>query len=250
MKAHILKAHILFTLVCGLSAFCTIPLLAAEPWTSDYAMLLKKYATPKGVRYKAWKADANDHARLTSIAEQIAKKGPSSQARDARLAYYMDAYNIWTLKGVLDAYPIKSVRDIAPLFGFFTQPRIKVGGETMSLNKLEKEIIIKGFKEPRIHFAINCASASCPPLLPEPWTAGNLNARLDAATAEFINANPLGLSVKGDKVRLSKIFDWYKADFQPAGGAVKYVNRYRTQALPEGIKVEFQNYDWALNETR
>ncbi len=245
-----MKQNILPALICGLCALCAPSIRAAEPWTADYAALLRKYATPKGVRYKAWKANAGDLTKLTSIAEQIGQSGPSSKARDARLAYYMDAYNIWTLKGVLDAYPIKSVRDIAPLFGFFTQPRIRVAGEKMSLNKLEKEMIIKEFKEPRIHFAINCASASCPPLLPEPWTSGKINARLDAATSEFVNNNPLGVTVKGDKARLSKIFDWYKADLQPAGGAVKYINRFRKQALPEGIKVEFQDYDWALNETR
>lgn len=239
-----------------LLALLLLPLTAAPAaesaggWQRSYAALLAKYVGPKGVRYAEWKANAADVAALNAVTEGIAAdKLPGG--RDEKLAFDINAYNAWTLKGVLDAYPIKSVRDVAPLFGFFTRSNITVAGERTSLNNLEKKVIIPTFKEPRVHFALNCASRSCPPLRPEPYTGGSLGGQLDEQATGYLNTNPLGLKVEGkEKVEASQIFEWYAKDFEPAGGAVAFINRYRKEKLPEGVKVGFQKYDWSLNEAR
>ena len=238
-----------------LVALLVLPVVAAAPatdpgWRKAYGELLAKYAGPKGVRYAAWKANAADVAALGAVTEGMAKE-PLPSGRDEKLAFYLNAYNAWTLRGALDAYPLKSVRDVAPLFGFFTRSNITVAGERTSLNNLEKKTIIPTFQEPRVHFALNCASRSCPPLRAEPYAGNGLGTQLDEQATGYLNANPLGVKAGGgNEVALSQIFEWYAKDFAPAGGAVPFINRYRRDKLPDGVKVTFQKYDWSLNEAR
>ena len=227
---------------------------AAEPaspsWRKAYGELLARYSTPGGVRYAAWKANAADVQALDSVTDGIARdKLPGG--RDEKLAFYLNAYNAWTLRGALEAYPLKSVRDVAPLFGFFTRGNVTVAGERTSLNNLEKKTIIPTFQEPRVHFALNCASRSCPPLRAEPYAGNGLGAQLDEQATGYLNTNPLGVKPEnGGKVALSQIFEWYAKDFAPAGGAVPFINKYRREKLPADVKVTFQKYDWSLNEAR
>lgn len=242
MKWTLLPALLLGMTLTGLRA--------AEPWEAAYATLLNKYATPQGVRYAAWKQSAADLEALAALTRQIASSGPTTPGRNGQLAYLTNAYNIWTLHGVLEKYPIESVRDVAPLFGFFTQSRITVAGEKMSLNKLEKEHILKKFQEPRVHFALNCASVSCPPLRAEPYTASRLDAQIDDATRHFLNTNPHALqpSKEGGRLMVSMLFDWYAADFKTSGGPAAFINRHRTAKIREGTKLGYLEYDWNLND--
>jgi hypothetical protein len=223
----------------------------AQSWTEDYNRLLGKYVTPSGVKYAAWKANAEDVAALGKVTAAIAKSGPGGD-RNAKLTYYINAYNANILAGVLEKYPLKSIRDIAPLFGFFTKSSITVNGEKMSFNHLEKDIV-RPMKEPRVHFALNCASASCPPLRPKAYTAAKLDSELDQVTAPFVNSNPKGVRVSdgGKKADISMIFDWYKEDFQPAGGPVAFINKYRPKSpLAADAKISYQEYDWSLNAAK
>ena len=219
----------------------------ADSWTEDYNRLLAKYVTPNGVKYAAWHENAQDRAALGKVVDDIAKEKPSG-GKDEKLAFYINAYNANILNGVLEKYPVKSVRDIAPLFGFFTQNRITVAGEKMSFNHLEKEII-HGFGEPRMHFVLNCASASCPPLLDKAFTADNLHEEMDRAASAFLNKNKRGVETSDDgkKAEVSKIFDWYGGDFQASGGVPAFINKYRKPPLPADAKITFQGYDWSLN---
>lgn len=221
---------------------------AVEPWEADYGRLLAKYVTPAGrVKYAEWKASAADLAALQKITDQIGSGGPTDSSHDGRFAFYINAYNAWMLRQVLDHYPIKSVRDIAPLFGVFTAPRIMLGGKKVSLNHLEKQILIPEFKDLRVHFAINCASGSCPPLLNVPFTATKLNAQLDAQTKAF--ANHGAVQGSGDQLQFSKIFDFYAADFKAGSGdAIAFLNKYRATPIPAGTKISYLDYDWSLNE--
>ena len=220
----------------------------AAAWTEDYNRLLGKYVTAHGVKYAAWKANAADMAALGKVVGDIAQEKPEG-SKEEKLAFYFNAYNANILNGVLEKYPTKSVRDIAPLFGFFTQSRITVSGEKMSFNHLEKDII-HGFGENRMHFALNCASASCPPLLNHAWTAGNLNADLDKSASAFLNNNKYGVEVTdgGKSAAISKIFDWYAGDFGGAGpGVLAFINKYRKPPLAADTKVTIQEYNWSLN---
>lgn len=222
---------------------------AAEPWEPEYARLLTKYVTAAGnVKYNDWKASGADVAALQEITDQIGRGRPSDSSRDGRLAFHINAYNTWMLRLVLDAYPIKSVRDISPSFGVFTGSQIVVGGKKVSLNYLEKELLIPEFKDPRIHFAINCASTSCPPLLNAPYTAAKLNQQLDVQTRAFANRAAGGVKISGRRVQFSKIFEWYAADFKASGGVIAFLNKHRTELIPVNAKLSHFDYDWSLNE--
>ncbi len=220
---------------------------ADAPWTETYADLLKRYVTPEGnVRYQAWKANGADLRRLNQVVQGIAGADLGRMNRAEQLAFYLNAYNAWILHEALEKYPTKSVKDL--LFTFFLSNRLTVAGEKMSFNRLEKDIIRRKFDEPLIHFALNCASQSCPPLLDEPYRAGNLKATMEKQTRAFVNS-PRGVVVDGKTARLSKIFDWYKEDF-PKGDVLGFVNKWRNKPIPAGAKIEYQDYDWGLNAAR
>jgi hypothetical protein len=240
-------------LCLGLALLTFSPLhLSAEPWEADYTLLLQKYVRKDGVNYRAWHENTQDRQKLDTIIDSIRSRGPAQSDPQSMISYHINSYNAWVLKGVLDAYPINTVRDIAPLFGFFTSKRIEVAGKKMSLNHLEKELLLKQFKDPRIHFAVNCASFSCPPLLNQAYTAKELNLQLNQATREFLNQNPEALVFGNEpnQVKLSSLFDWYASDFKAAGGVIPFLNQYRTQPLNPKSKISYLKYNWNLNESR
>jgi hypothetical protein len=241
--------RIILVLLC-LWSLVFSPLRAG--WEDDYASLLKKYATPAGVGYARWKANADDLGKLEGIAAAIQKRELAGKNSPEEKAFLINAYNIWVLTGVLQAFPIQSVKDIAPDFGFFSQDRIVLASQKTSLNTLEKKMLLQTYKDPRIHFAVNCASRSCPPLLAEPYQAGKLEAQLDGATRTFLQDNPEALQIAADRGswKVSSLFDWYAGDFAAAGGAVAFIRKYRTDAVPETVKPAFLPYDWSLNEVR
>jgi hypothetical protein len=192
-----------------------------------------------------------------------------------RLAYWINAYNASVIKGVLEYYPIDSVADVKPpplLFffpdksGFFLFQRFTYGGQETSLYYLENEVIRLRFQDPQFHFALNCASSSCPELPPEPFYPERLDQQLDREARKFINDER---NVRFDPLtrtlHLSSIFNWYEEDFTgwlKAQGAsaeptlVDYVLRYLEQpardALAEqsDIAIQFFEYDWGLNDSR
>ncbi len=220
-------------------------------WQKDYDALLKKYVSGGGVRYAAWKASAPDMAALDKVVAAIGAENPSALGRNDKLAFYINAYNAWIIHLVLEKYPIKSVRDYAALFGIFTGKNIQLGGEKISLNHLEKDLVLKGIGEARAHFALNCASRSCPVLIPAAYSGATLDKVLDERSKAY-TTNPLGVSTgkDGKSASLSSIFKWNDGDFKAAGGPVAFINKYRPTPLPADVKVEFQDYDWSLNEAK
>lgn len=218
-------------------------------WGQTYAQLLGKYVSPSGVRYSAWKSNAADVQAMQSVVDAIASANVSAMPRQEQLAFYVNAYNAWILHEALAKYPTRSVKDA--LFTFFTGQRIKVGGESMSFNHLEKDVIRSKFGEPRVHFALNCASRSCPPLAAQPFTAGNLDSQFEKLAKAFVNSDKgVRVSADGKSAELSKVFDWYKDDFQREGGAVAFINKRRTSPVPANAKITYQEYDWSLNEAK
>lgn len=221
---------------------------ASENWSESYDRLLKKYVTPSGVRYAAWKGNAGDLQELERVVQGIGAANVNSLGRNEQLAFYINAYNAWILHEALEKYPTKSVKDT--FFTFFTSKRIKVAGQETSFNALEKETIRSKFADPHVHFALNCASQSCPPLNPEAFRAGNLDAQMEKLARNFINS-PKGVAYQegAKSAELSKIFDWYKDDFKE-GGPLAFINKRRTKPLPNDIKISYQDYDWSLNEAK
>jgi len=218
----------------------------SDSWVERYDRLLKKYVTPTGVKYAAWKSNGNDLEELQKVINAIGTASPESMGRDEQLAFYINAYNAWILHEALEKYPTKSVKDA--LFLFFITKRIKVAGEQTSFDQLEKGAIRSKFGDPRIHFALNCASKSCPPLSPEVFRGNNLGTQMEELSRDFINS-PKGVSYHEEtkKAELSKIFDWYKGDFTE-GGPISFINKHKSSPLPADVKISYQEYDWSLNE--
>lgn len=216
--------------------------MAAPP---AYAELLATYVTAEGVRYPDWHAHAIDRQRLGSVVAFYRQTLPPEDDA-ASLAWHLNAYNAWTLHNILEKYPTRGPLHRDPLF--FHGNRIAIAGRRTSLDALEQKVIRPVFDEPRIHFALNCASQSCPPLLDRPFTAEQLDRDLDRLATAFVNDRRHGVDVREGKVRLSKIFEWYADDFGGRDRLVEYVNRYRDEPVPAGLTIEFMDYSWALNE--
>lgn len=220
---------------------------ATESAPLPYAELLARYATPNGVRYADWHSNQTDMENLRTVVDFYASTLPPTD-RDTSLAWHLNAYNAWILHNILKKYPTKGPLDGETLF--FHGNRITISGKKTSFDQLEQKVIRPTFKEPRIHFAVNCASESCPPLNTTPFTATTLDADLERLTRTFINDNPQGVVPAGNKVKLSKIFDWYAEDFGGKDQLITYINRYRNEPISASAKVEFFDYSWKLNEVR
>lgn len=251
-----INKKIVFTLLVVGSAmfFCkscsTIPALNTVPplsnWQAEYARLLSAYVTPEGVRYRSWKENAADLEALRKVVYAIGRHQPGKDEKE-RLAFYCNAYNAWVLHRALEKYPTTGVLSGGDVL-FFRRNRIFIEGKKTNLQALENEIIRKEFQEPRIHFAINCASGSCPPLFAKPFTVSDLEETFTRLTKRYVESNPDGVRVKGNTVQLSEIFKWFAEDFEAAGGVVSFINQYRSTPLPEDAEIEYMDYDWSLNE--
>lgn len=234
---------------------------AAEPGFdhSAWDRLLKKRVNAIGeVDYAAI---AKDRADLDHYTARLAEASPKSQPRlfsnrRHELAYWMNAYNALTTKGVVDGWPVKSVRDLGLLWGFFRKNQFSVGGQTVSLNYIEHDVIRPRYQDPRIHFAIVCASLSCPRLDREAFRAETLDAHLDRLTREFFaERRNLYIDAAKNEVWLSKLLDWYGKDFETDGRTVlDYVKTLAPEAARRRLdtmkspRVRFFSYDWSIND--
>ncbi len=237
-----------------LLALLAIPstLLADAAWQRDFDALLRKYVVDGGVHYAAWKASPADLAAIDSVVNRIGADEPSHLGRNDKLAFYIDAYNAWIIDLVLRKYPIRSIKDYAPLYGIFTAKNIRLGGEAMSLNHLEKDLVLAGIGDARAHFGLNCASRSCPVLIPGAYFGSTIDKVLNERARAYM-VNPYGVRFSGNKntASLSMIFKWDADDFtNAAGSVVAFIDKYRQPPLPTGVKLEFQPYDWSLNEAK
>lgn len=161
-----------------------------------------------------------------------------------KIAFFSNVYNACTLKGVMDAWPVDSVRNIKALFGFFTHANWNLGGRLYSLNDIEKEWLRP--LDVRIHFTINCASASCPRLARQLFTPALVEAQMEALVNDFLNDETKNLFRDNGVWELSKIFDWYRGDFGGKQEVVDFILRYRKDLKPPR-RIHYREYDWRLN---
>lgn len=234
---------------------------------SAWDRILKQYVTEAGlVDYAALRANRGE---FDAYIEQIAARSPESHpqefiTREAQLAYWINAYNALAIRGIIDNWPTKSVRDLGFLFGFFRRSDYTVGGKKVSLNYIEHEVIRKQFNEPRIHFALVCASLGCPKLRREAYVPERLEEQLEDGARYFLR-EPRNLTVDAarGRVTLSKIFDWYGGDFEKYVQArglertgspiLDYVLQYASDANRAAIlalkspKVSYADYSWQIN---
>ena len=192
---------------------------------------------------------------LESYLDLLAVNAPSDSATfQTGLAFWINAYNALTIKGVLDHYPTTSVRKIKLFGGFFSRIKFQVGGRSYTLDNIEHNIIRYEFGDPRIHFALVCASLGCPILEKRAFAPETLEKRLDNATANFIN-NPekVRLDHENGVLHLSQIFEWYAEDFEDTHGSViNFISEYLPEAdaaflKKEEVQIQYLKYDWSLN---
>jgi Protein of unknown function, DUF547 len=215
-----------------------------------YADLLAKHVRDGFVNYAGFKADEAQLDRYLKVLEQA---NPESLAREEQFAFYINAYNAWTIKLILGAYPgVKSIKDLGSLIQSPWQKKlVRVSGQVFSLDDIEHGILRPRFKDPRIHFAVNCASKSCPPLISEPYRGKILEAQLTGVTGDFLNASA-NYRLEGQAFWVSSIFKWYPEDFNRdvVGFYRQYARGELKQALerdPGRINVKYLDYDWSLN---
>lgn len=224
--------------------------------------LLGRYVNEEGyVDYQAWSEDTSDVTLINALVETFADFDPEDHdaffdSQDAALAHYINAYNILAIHEVLQRYPVDTIRPTVlfiPERSFFTEQRYQLGDENYSLDELENEIIRADFNEPRIHFAINCASFSCPKLRPEAYVPERLDTQLNEQARQFISDSERNqFEVDTNTARVSKIFDWFAADFADAGGVAEYLVQFaegdaRDVLSSDDVRIEYMPYDWELN---
>lgn len=217
--------------------------------------ILDKYLDaehPSGInRFDYAAVKKSDRRLLNDYLEALQAIDPRSLSRAEQLAYWINFYNALTVHVVLQEYPvdsIRSIRFITSLFGPWDKNLVKVKNQNLSLNDIEHEILRPIWQDPRIHFAVNCASIGCPNLIDKAFSAANSDELMEAAASDFIN-HRRGVEINGERATLSSIFDWYSDDFGVNESEVMdYIHRYRhaSDEIHTITSFEYQ-YDWALN---
>lgn len=243
----------------------------------DWQQLLSNHVTSEGtVDYRAIVEQPDE---LNTVYSQVAQLSPDSHpelfsSEEQRFSYWLNAYNIAVLRAVVEHYPIESVLAVKPFSpfslidkgGFFVGQKFIFGSKTTNLYDLEKKLIRKRFPDPRLHFALNCASKGCPQLPREAFQAAKLEEQLERETRKFMNSErAYQIDHEKSQVRVSSIFDWYQKDFvdflakegEPEGTVLDYMERYLDEdhlqefreARQQGYAQEFLEYDWSLNDS-
>lgn len=243
-------------IIClALSMGWILPVTSAAGGPVDnqiWAQLLKAHVTNGRVDYDGFKRDEAELDRYLAV---LSGTDPGDLSRSHQFAFYINAYNAFTVKLILTRYPgINSIKEIGSFFSnAWSRKFIPLNRFKVSLDHIEHDILRPRFKDPRVHFAINCAARSCPPLSHIPYEGDTLETRLDEQTRRFIN-DPKNTFLKGDTLFVSRIFKWFEDDF--SGNPLGFIRQYADDALKQaldqasargGIRLEYLHYDWTLN---
>lgn len=231
---------------------------------SKFDAFLKRHVDIENFRFDYVGAKKQE-AELDTYLAQLAAADLATISRDHLFALLVNAYNAYTVKSILGTITpdrpagVASIRDISDVF---SRKQHTVGGFRLSLDNIEHNILRPFFKDPRIHFAVNCASVSCPPLAKEAYTGERLEAQLEAAARRTLQ-HPNYIRVEDGRLRVTEVMDWYGSDFvnaefhNSAGSLAEYIARYATDEVKAFIArhvgdppIRFLDYDWSLNRTR
>ncbi|WP_288955121.1 DUF547 domain-containing protein [uncultured Polaribacter sp.] len=214
--------------------------------TSVFNDLLQKHVSDSGiVDYKSFKAD---QTKLDTYISYLEKTTPeNSWSNNKKRAFWINAYNAYTIKLILENYPLKSIMDIKQKGKTAWKiPFAKVGGKTYTLDHIEHEILRKKLFDPKIHVGVNCASGSCPKLGNVAFTEDNIDEELTKLMKAFVNDVTRNKITK-KKVQISEIFNWFKGDFTKNGSVIDYLNKYSNTEIKSNAKISYLKYDWSLN---
>ncbi len=216
-----------------------------------YGELLSRHVVNGLVNYRGL---LREESKLDRYLDQMARIDPERLERPERFAFYVNLYNAWTIKLILSRYPdLESIKDLGSLFRSPWKRRIvRLDGKRVTLDEIEHGILRPQFHDPRVHFALNCASLGCPPLRAEPFRGAVLDRQLDEQVRSNIN-DPRRTHLRANVLYLNRVFDWYGEDFPR--GPIAFVERYARgklkRALVEragAVTVEFLPWDWRLND--
>lgn len=249
LKALFLGALLTIMMVVGAANGVATAKAGAGVDHSLFGELLQKYVKNGKVNYAGFQSE---EAKLDQYLDLLETVDIKMLSRDDQFAFYANAYNAWTIKLILGKYPkIKSIKSLGVFnTGPWKKNVVRLKGETVSLDHVEHDILRPRFKDPRVHFAINCAAKSCPPLRSEAYLGEILNQQLDDSTRSFIN-DPESYRLEGNNLYVSRIFKWFSEDF--SDGALAFFQKYAEGEFKEKldksgkINVKFLKYDWSLN---
>ena len=228
---------------------------------SSWDLFLSRYLVaghPSGInRVRYGDVTAEDRRKLEDYIGDLQAVAVSELNRDEQMAYWINLYNAVTIEIVLDHYPVSSITriDISPgLFsrGPWDAEVLNIEGEVLSLNDVEHRILRPVWQDPRVHYAVNCASIGCPNLQSKAYTGANLEGLLDKGAREYVN-HPRGASFQGERLVLSSIYDWFQEDFSGSEeGVLRHLRRYAAPELEAKLagysgRIGYQ-YDWSLND--
>lgn len=202
----------------------------------------KMYVKNGRIDYKNLK----NNASLNNLIKEVSSAKLTNANSKTKQAFFINAYNLHVIKGAADAYPLKSVLDVN---GFFDTKKRLIAGEKLTLNQLEKDRLLKTYKDARFHFVLVCGAVGCPPITDFAYRPGKLEQQLATQTRKALN-DPTFVKVNdaAKKVELSQIFEWYSKDFGGSkASAIQFINKYRKTPIPSSYKVGFYSYDWSLN---
>lgn len=181
--------------------------------------------------------------KLLELAENI--EVDTSKA-DIYKAFWINAYNLLTIKGIINNYPLKSPLDVS---GFFDKILYEIGGKSITLNGIENELLRGNFEDPRFHFVLVCGALGCPPIIDSAYKPDILDAQLDKQTKLAINGNFLKVNNKKKRIEASEIMKWYNEDFTLNDQSeIEFINTYRTEKIPNNYKLTYFSYNWNLNK--
>ncbi|WP_019037445.1 DUF547 domain-containing protein [Psychroflexus tropicus] len=232
-------------IICLLSSLGTTGFAQDIHQHLQWDQLVKSHVDNEGnVDYKAFKSNEKALDAYLRVLEQNPPK--LSWTTNQKKAYLINAYNAFTVKLIVKHYPVESIRAIDGRFSKpFTTAFAKIGDKAYSLDDIEKGLLLK-MGDPRVHFAVNCASESCPKLADEAFLATTLDQQLDQAAYDFVNSDKNQLSAS--EVKLSKIFKWYASDFESEGTSViQFINQYADTSIDEDASIDYLTYSWELN---
>ena len=226
---------------------CMLSFVAIQAQTSIFDSLLQKNVDKTGrVDYQSLK---NNETLLDNYLAYIQNNEPTKDwSSNKKKAFWINTYNAYTIKIILNNYPLKSIRDIK-IDGktAWKIPFVKVGQKRYTLDQIEHKILRKKFNDSRIHVGINCASVSCPRLWNFAFTEDNIASSLDNLMKEFINDTTRN-KISKKNVALSEIFNWFSKDFIKNGTIISYLNTYAAIKISEKASIKYLTYDWSLNK--
>lgn len=234
------KAAVLGILILS-SIFSSAFSQTTAAFFKDADVFFKSYVQDGHVNYNGIQQNT---ASLSHLLEQASGITVTVSNPAEYQAFWINAYNLSVIQGVLTNYPLASPLDVK---GFFDTKTYSLGGTTLTLNELENKKLRAKFDEPRFHFALVCGAKGCPPLIPEAYMPETLDAQLQRQTVLALNS-PSFVKVSKEKIALSEIFKWYKEDFvKNNSNEIDFLNRFRREQVPATTKIEYYSYDWRLN---